>query len=172
MPPALATVTPCDKYTEGLGSISRNVPVYLFVCDQNYLRSPFCAEYFESLLKRVGMYGTVTSAGLRASDEKVPLLDGGHWRKRRLNRQMIDSSRKIFTMTPKMVREIKDKYGEEEKVVCLNIFSYEDRPEILSPQDIVFDRTSHSDFGLKIKTRLNELLLELLPTDPYMITRH
>lgn len=83
---------------------------YLFVCNQNRIRSRFAELYFSQLLKKKKIEAIVESAGiLKVSNRK-------------LTRKMTDKADVIFAMEEDIANKIIEKYKQpKEKIVCLNI---------------------------------------------------
>ena len=86
---------------------------YIFICQHNFIRSRYGAEFFRGFLKGENKEGKVYSAGLGL----VSILFG-----RRVNRRLLHKMDWIFVMEKYMKDEIIKKFKtDEKKIVVLNI---------------------------------------------------
>jgi len=86
---------------------------YIFICQHNFIRSRYGAEFFRGFLKGENKEGKVYSAGLGL----VSILFG-----RRVNRRLLHKMDWIFVMEKYMKDELLNKFKiDEKKIVVLNI---------------------------------------------------
>jgi protein-tyrosine-phosphatase len=86
---------------------------YLFICQHNFIRSRYGAEFFRGILKGEKIEGKVYSAGLGV----ISILFG-----RRVNKKLLEKVDWIFVMERYMKEELIRKFKTDgRKIVVLNI---------------------------------------------------
>lgn len=86
---------------------------YIFICQHNFTRSKYAAEFFRGFLKGKKKRGKVYSAGLGLSS----LILG-----RRVKKKLLEKMDFIFVMEKYMKDYLVDKYNLcSEKIIVLNI---------------------------------------------------
>ncbi|MDA3836494.1 MAG: hypothetical protein PF542_02625 [Nanoarchaeota archaeon] len=86
---------------------------YIFVCQHNFTRSRFGAEFMRGYLKGLGRKATVISRGVGVSSAFLG---------RRISRKDLNGVTCVFVMEEYMKKDIVDKFDfDSKKVVVLNI---------------------------------------------------
>lgn len=113
---------------------------YLFICQHNFTRSKYGAEFFRGYLKALNKNGKVYSAGLGFISNFIG---------KRVNRKILKKSDKIFVMENYMKNYLMEKFSvEKNKIIVLNI---EDvygfmRRKSLGELDKVFNKINWEKF--------------------------